>query len=802
MVALALGAAARVHAGPCDPKPQCQALGASGQINISGATLFRDYFTLPAALNDWIDADNDGLCGRFPNPPFVDVLAYNLGCNFTSHWTIHQRATGSVEGLNEFVTFQLLGLVPTVPPSDKSSLNGKVFYLSTGPSNQTGCSQLIWPPQNAYLPIIPDGVDLAVMDVPTTWAIQGPTGTPLWSQHPEQPGYGRNPRQSTSGYRNLLESLARDGKSLNTNVKNPDANTVFDTPICWVPIAVIANRGTGLKDVRATAIQHLMVSGRMPNGENLVGVTRDIGSGTRNGCMNTLCIDPSFGVGENLGNRNNSPLADNLGPGHIPTNKGGSSHSEVVVENRRLAVGYTGLAGSSGAAGDAAAGKYEILNVMNDQRGGAGYVRPTVNAVLDNLDPSTGWQVGGAETFASRGNPFGNPPVTKPAAADYLRNIVCSVNTPPGTPANQNMPGEAQAITYFLLDGVDALPDASTCTFVANANLNQELQNWMRANNDLGVPGGTPPYGITPANHTPKRDPTGAPYGDGSVNGDYRNPFTGTYGDSLPGGYSLKGLGTLNPRNALAGDCNNDGLRDVDDIPDLVAALADPVSWAKTAPGSTPSDPVVPEIIGDFDGDGNLTVEDVRYFSDGLALTLSDAPQLDRQAGFVAVDTAFGGNFFGTTLPSGVTYKVGDSRADVAGTEPWRGAQPHGHDGTVDCEDVRYVRGNIAPDGATDWDNLDEAANYDLSCDMNGDLKVDYCDVIAVQKIMGLGDLNCDGKMNNFDIDPFVLALTNPAGYAAKYPNCYRDRADVNCDGAVNNFDIDPFVALLTLNCP
>jgi len=61
-----------------------------------------------------------------------------------------------------------------------------------------------------------------------------------------------------------------------------------------------------------------------------------------------------------------------------------------------------------------------------------------------------------------------------------------------------------------------------------------------------------------------------------------------------------------------------------------------------------------------------------------------------------------------------------------------------------------------------------------------------------------LGDLNCDGVINNFDIDPFVLALTDPAGYAQKFPNCNRLLADVNGDGVVDNFDIDPFVKLLT----
>ena len=61
-----------------------------------------------------------------------------------------------------------------------------------------------------------------------------------------------------------------------------------------------------------------------------------------------------------------------------------------------------------------------------------------------------------------------------------------------------------------------------------------------------------------------------------------------------------------------------------------------------------------------------------------------------------------------------------------------------------------------------------------------------------------LGDLNCDGAINVFDIDPFVLALTDAAGYAAAYPSCDATLGDINDDGSVNVFDIDPFVALLT----
>jgi parallel beta-helix repeat protein len=60
------------------------------------------------------------------------------------------------------------------------------------------------------------------------------------------------------------------------------------------------------------------------------------------------------------------------------------------------------------------------------------------------------------------------------------------------------------------------------------------------------------------------------------------------------------------------------------------------------------------------------------------------------------------------------------------------------------------------------------------------------------------GDLNCDGLVNNGDIDAFVLVLTNPDGYATAYPDCPMSSADCNGDGLMNNGDIDGFVALLT----
>ncbi len=58
--------------------------------------------------------------------------------------------------------------------------------------------------------------------------------------------------------------------------------------------------------------------------------------------------------------------------------------------------------------------------------------------------------------------------------------------------------------------------------------------------------------------------------------------------------------------------------------------------------------------------------------------------------------------------------------------------------------------------------------------------------------------MNCDGLTSLTDINPFVLALTSPAGYEASYPTCSLCNADINQDGLVDFRDINPFVRLLT----
>ncbi|MBN2445716.1 MAG: hypothetical protein JXO22_03270 [Phycisphaerae bacterium] len=68
----------------------------------------------------------------------------------------------------------------------------------------------------------------------------------------------------------------------------------------------------------------------------------------------------------------------------------------------------------------------------------------------------------------------------------------------------------------------------------------------------------------------------------------------------------------------------------------------------------------------------------------------------------------------------------------------------------------------------------------------------------VVEQAYELGDTNCDGVSDVFDIDSFIMAIIDPGQYAIAYPDCDVMLADCDQDGTPDVFDIDMFVQLIT----
>lgn len=486
-----------------------------GQVSGAGATLFVDFFLTPSSTNDWIDADGDGCSGfNDMSPPtcpvtegIVDQLSepYSDGTDINSPFLFNYRSVGSVRGFDEFVDGQICGAVPFNRASEAGVFN-RLQY-----SNATSVLFTGTPDNPSGTPLTQCEIEFSFLDVFASWGVIIPDVLAAnWFVDPTRTGYGDCPIPNTDGGLSKLQPLSRDcylctdgvtpcvtdrnclppdtcdtgtvitSGTLNQNVTSPLANadTIYSEVGAWVAVAIIANRGADKERVTYNQMQHHFVTGRFPSGENLVAVTRDVGSGTRNAIMNSLGIDTSWGRGDNVGDRVDSENDVRLGPGTQPTNCGGSGISERAVRGRRLAIGYTGLSGSSRTQGDVPAGQYEMLDVCQDVEslgicdlptrelcsptlpcpGGAAclgyqppclcddptdFIRAGTDTVLNNCDPCTSFRSAGSGSFVFRGNrnrnrdpldPNYDPDALQPAldndaVALYANNIFDSIQS-------------------------------------------------------------------------------------------------------------------------------------------------------------------------------------------------------------------------------------------------------------------------------------------------------------------------------------------------------------------------------------
>ncbi|MDX2117070.1 MAG: EF-hand domain-containing protein [Planctomycetota bacterium] len=822
-------------------------------INISGATLLENFIKSAGSTNDFLDLDGDGNCG--PCNGVVDQLA-PFGLNpfpASGRWIVQYRVVGSVNGFIELTKFG-----STFVTTDSTDTNGltsvgatlayhnRQLYINAG-ALLTGGANIGNFGNPGGAPVRSDTttlsatyaanptpsaggirIDIAPLDVPSRWAVRNTTGSPDLDQTPGALGYGNNPRKSvnrdggTTGFGNLGASLPDlNGRNL-FDPSNPgaaDSNTLFDQPLAWAPIVPMTNLGTGITQLKMSEVRHLFATGRLASGENLHAITRDVGSGTRNAFNNTTGLDPSWGVGDNVGGLSTLAVNNNLGPQFTPTNKGGNSGVENTVFNSRLGIGYVGAErGVAGAWLTGSNPRAEILAVQNDLYGGTQFRRPTIDAVLDN--DANGYVIGGpaalvtigdprAEPVARGGDNNGRPKMRNPYAAEYLNNLRKSTEAfvaVPGGLDSEFMPGEVLATILILSEALDNAHSFTNPTqLIPTPAFNLSLQNYIRSNNVLAN-SVYQNFNLSATGRSPIRT-TGITYSDGVVNGANYISQSGaaiTYNTAL----SL--------RNKIAGDFNGDGKRDINDASEMLKAFRQRnggPTWsapngtglAQSAGGiaGAPGTDACIEILGDFDGNGSFNVADIRYWADGLGVNATTRV-LDRKAAFEAIDNAWfaltgSNNFFGTTKSGGPAYIAGESRFDIASASGAnaRGWAPVGADGVIDTFDLNFTKaqfqGNdFVTDGEANWTNTFEAVGFDLSADNTGDLVVNTADVDAIKAALGIcdADFNGDGFLDFTDFDAFV------ADFEAGAAN-----ADFNGDGFLDFTDFDAFVAAFEAGC-
>jgi hypothetical protein len=851
------------------------AVSAYGQqptlVNLSGATLLENFLKAPAATNDYLDCDGDGVAGIL-NTGIDNLTPTTTSTAYTpaDKWVLTYRVSGSVAGYQELIDFGQVASGscsnPTLWPGNfvtgdnalvsapnvvfgntgagpvtnanasKQYYNGTLVYDTTVVPNvfhaMYTASNVAGLPVAANLNTLAAvagapaaggyRVDMAPVDVPSTWAVRGSGNSTnaAYNRLPGQTGYGLNPRtsvnaQGTGG--GFVYNLANLGNR-NLNTGSPDCNTIFDSQIAFAPIAMLTSFGTGVREMDQTEVNHFFGTGRMFNGENLVGVTREIGSGTRNGFNNTAGIDPSFGVGDNIGGTapqvGTTGNSNILGDQYLPSNKIGSGDVETTVRNSRLGMGYSGAERFT----VANSARYDLVGIRCSLAGGTQYARPTLNNLLDN-DPGTNpslYSIGGPAILATVGDPRNqtvlggdvgntNPRMANVEAAKFVNNMTRSIEnfiTVPGTPQTFGMPGEWAATLLILNPARKFINNPVNPTQLIvnpgyNASLAAALPPFSVLDDAQFQSFGTGSVNL--AGQSPsRRQGAGITYSDGVANGaNYINQ----------GGVNIGYNTTLTTRNRIAGDFDGNGLRNLNDASHMLQAFRQRnggPAWVAPAftgpnPGSgTAGTDAVIEILGDFNGDGNFDAKDVRYWADGLAIDPATG-KLDRKKGFEAIDNAWqtltgSNNFFGTTKLGGPAYAAGESRFDVIGSGGIApGWAPVGANGVINAADVSYIQaqftGNpFVTDGAANWNNTAEAVGFDLSGDMTGDLIVNQADVDAANAAIGTGTCyaNCDGVggLTANDFACFLTAYTNGLTYA-------------NCD-QVGGLTANDFVCFLT----
>ncbi len=236
------------------------------------------------------------------------------------------------------------------------------------------------------------------------------------------------------------------------------------------------------------------------------------------------------------------------------------------------------------------------------------------------------------------------------------------------------------------------------------------------------------------------------------------------------------GNGVLDSCDIAAGtfeDCNKNGVPDPCDVAPPFSAASDVLS--PIGNGSPQSFPLTDAQPAN---------------SDNVTFTLTASGDFNTSAEFVSI--ALNGVELTNAFVSGFSDCSAEPLNDVV-TVPateFNDALALSKDAIITLTTTAGVDPNLCDDPSF----ITIAVDYTVAglADSNGNQIPDECEQVLI------GDLNCDGTVSVGDINPFVLALTDPKAYAAQFPDCTPLAGDCTADGSVTVGDINCFVALVT----
>ena len=258
----------------------------------------------------------------------------------------------------------------------------------------------------------------------------------------------------------------------------------------------------------------------------------------------------------------------------------------------------------------------------------------------------------------------------------------------------------------------------------------------------------------------------------------------------------------------VKGDLNLDGKADLGDVLPFIQAIKDPGAWSQSY--NSPANVLV--AVGDFDGDGRVTVKDRHGFCNAV-----------NPAGHGGGDGLLGGG--DTTLPPEVDLDV-DSDNDNPNGFPSRTTAEDAVEEDPPCkllllnefapQALEIVPDEVTPPILPTVTFLDYEFTYPASVrlrEWNEGAPGDNVGSGQVydQRVWIRGDMNADGAFDFGDLNPFVLAQSNFAQWQATYlpAETYPDMqerahhiGDFNYDAHTDFGDVNPFVEAIASSAP